>query len=144
MSDYPVVSTWFGVDFGDGMIGAFQECTGFGSKSEVVEYKASGDGKEILRKVPGRMTYNDITLKRGITDSLEMWDWRRIVEGGDMDKARRNGSIIMYDSAGNDVARWDFHQAWPSELSGPTANAESNEIAVEELTIVVEFYERVK
>jgi hypothetical protein len=49
----PLISAWFGVDFGDGVVGAFRECTGLGSENEVVESKASGpDGKYIIKKSP--------------------------------------------------------------------------------------------
>ena len=73
----PLVSAFFTVDFGGNVVGAFRECTGLGSENEVVEYKASGDkGKFVMKKVPGRMKWNNITLKRGITDSMDMWKLR--------------------------------------------------------------------
>jgi phage tail-like protein len=141
----PLVSAWFGVEFQGQLVGAFQECSGLGSENEVVEYKASGPkGEYIIKKVPGRMSWEDITLKRGITSEMDMWEWRKQVEEGDVDGARKNGSIVMFNQAGDEIARWDFFNAWPSKISGPTANAESNEIGVEELTITHEKYERVK
>jgi phage tail-like protein len=141
----PLVSAWFGVEFQGQLVGAFQECSGLGSENEVVEYKASGPkGEFVIKKVPGRMSWEDITLKRGITSEMDMWDWRKQVEEGNVDDARKNGSIVMFNQAGDEIARWDFFNAWPSKISGPTANAESNEIGVEELTITHEKYERVK
>ena len=77
----PLVSAWFGVEFQGQVVGAFRECTGLGSENEVVEYKASGQkGEFIINKVPGRLKWNNITLKRGITDSMDMWKWRKLVE----------------------------------------------------------------
>jgi phage tail-like protein len=141
----PLVSAWFGVEFQGQVSGAFRECTGLGSENEVVEYKASGPrGEFIVKKVPGRMKWNNITLKRGITDSMDMWQWRKLVEQGQIDDARKNGSIVMFNQRGDEVARWDFVGAWPSKLSGPTANASNNEVAIEELEITHEGYERVK
>lgn len=141
----PVVSSWFGVEFQGQVVGAFRECTGMGSENEVVEYKASGPkGEFIIKKVPGRMKWNNITLKRGITDAMDMWKWRKQVEDGEIDSARKNGSIVMYNQAGKEVARWDFVNAWPSKLSGPTANANNNEVGIEELEITHEGYKRVK
>ena len=116
-----------------------------GSENEVVEYKASGPkGEFVIKKVPGRMKWNNITLKRGITDAMDMWKWRKQVEDGEIDSARKNGSIVMYNQAGKEVARWDFVNAWPSKLSGPTANANNNEVGIEELEITHEGYKRVK
>jgi len=60
------------------------------------------------------------------------------VEQGDVEGARMNGSIIMYDSEGNQSARWNFIRGWPQKVSGPSFNATSNEIGVEELVIVHE------
>lgn len=141
----PLVSAYFTVEFQGVIVGAFQEVTGLGSQNEVVEYKASGEkGQYIIHKVPGRLTWNNITLKRGITDATDLWDWRKTVEEGKVDEARKNGSVVMYDQTGTEIARWNFTNAWPSKLTGPSANATSNDVAIEELEIVVEGYERTK
>ncbi len=110
----------------------------------MVEYQCSGErGEQIVKKVPGRVKWNDITLKRGVNDTMDLWKWRKLVEDGEVDQARKNGSIKMFDHTGKEVARWNFVNAWPSKLTGPTANATSNEVAIEELTITHEGYERV-
>jgi phage tail-like protein len=141
----PLVSAWFGIEFQNQVAGAFREMSGMGSENEVVEYKASGpDGKFVIQKVPGRMKWNNITLKRGITDSVDMWKWRKMVEDGDVTKARKNGSVVMFDTTGKEVARWNFINAWPSKLTGPTANAGNNEVGIEELELTHEGYERTK
>lgn len=140
----PLVSAWFGVEFQGQVIGAFRECSGLGSENEVVEYKASGpNGEFVIKKVPGRLKWNNITLKRGITDSMDMWQWRKLVEQGKISDARKNGTITMYNQQGNAVAKWNFLNAWPSKLTGPSANAANNEVAIEELEITHEGYERV-
>jgi phage tail-like protein len=139
----PLVSAFFMIDFGS-VKGAFRECTGMGSENEVVEYKASGtQGKMVHRKVPGRMKWNNIVLKRGITDAMDMWDWRGQVEQGKVEDARKNGSITMHNQNGDAVARWDFVSAWPSKITGPTYNATNNEIGIEEMELVHEGYKRV-
>lgn len=141
----PLVSAWFGIEFQGQITGAFRECTGLGSENEVVEYKASGPkGEFVIQKVPGRMKWNNVTLKRGITDALDLWDWRKLVEEGKIGEARKNGSIVMFNQEGTEIARWDLVNAWPSKLTGPTANAGSNEPAIEELEITHEGYKRVK
>jgi len=137
----PLVSAYFTVDFG-GIKGAFRECTGMGSENEVVEYKGAESGTLVIHKVPGRMKWNNITLKRGITDSMDLWKWRALVEKGQVEQARKNGSIVMHTGDGTPIARWDFLRAWPSKLTGPAANAANNEPAIEELELTVEGYER--
>jgi phage tail-like protein len=140
----PLVSAFFTIDFGGSVKGAFRECTGLGSENEVVEYKASGDkGKFVMKKVPGRMKWNNITLKRGITDAMDMWTWRKQVEEGKVTDARKDGSIVMYNQMNEEIARWNFVKAWPSKLTGPTANATNNEVGIEELEVTHEGYTRV-
>jgi phage tail-like protein len=120
--------------------GFFTECSGLGSESEVIDHKIMSDGAKdsIVRKIPGRLKWGDVTLKRGITANLDFWDWRKLVETGEVAKARKDGSIIMYDQEGTEVARWNFTAGWPSKISGPSVKSDSNEVGVEELTIVHE------
>ena len=139
----PLVSAWFSVEFQGAVVGAFRECTGLGSENEVVEYKASGPkGEQVILKVPGRLKWNNITLKRGITKDFDLWTWRKLVEEGKLEDARKNGFITMYSPKGEPIARWEFIRAWPSKLTGPTANATNNEPAIEELEITHEGYKR--
>jgi phage tail-like protein len=95
-------------------------------------------------KIPGPLKWQNIVLKRGVTGDMEIWDWRKLVEEGNVDKARLDGSITMYNQGHKEIARWNFFSAWPLKVSGPSLNSGSNEIAVEELTIVHEKMERVK
>lgn len=140
----PLVSFNFAIEVTGVISGYFTECDGLGSESEVIEHKIMGPGgKEAVRKIPGRLKWGDVTLKRGITANLDFWDWRKQVEDGLVDKARRDGSIIMYDQEGTEVARWNFEKGWPSKISGPSVKADSNEIGVEELVIVHEYISRV-
>ena len=139
----PLVSAWFSVEFQGAITGAFRECSGFGSENEVVEHKASGTkGELVIQKIPGRLKWNNITLKRGVTDAMDMWTWRALVEQGKVKDARKNGTITMYDTAGEAVAKWDLVNVWPCKLNGPTTNANNNELAIEELELAHEGYTR--
>lgn len=135
----PFGSMRFFVDIGDVITGSFRECGGLGSETELIETKeAIKGGFTVYIKTPGALKWENISLKRGITDSMEIWEWRKQVEEGDVEGARMNGSIIMYDTEGNQAARWNFIRGWPQKVSGPSFNATSNEIGVEELVIVHE------
>ena len=139
----PLVGFHFAIDLQGVIEGYFTECSGLGSEQEVIEHKVVKDGIEILMKIPGRLKWENISLKRGITSSMDIWDWRKLVEDGDVDGARRNGSIIMFDQHLKPVARWDFEGAWPVKVTGPQPKADSNEIGVEELTVAHEYIKRV-
>lgn len=135
----------FYVDVKSKMQGAFREVSGVGSESEVADYWDSDkDGKIGYYKVPGRMKWTNIVLKRGITDDMKAWDWRKEVEDGNVDKARADGSLVMMDHTGKEVARWNFFSAWPSKITGPSMNAGSNDVGIEEMEIVHERLVRIK
>jgi len=122
---------------------SFRKCSGVESETETIEYKeATKDGKMIIRKVPGAMKWSDITLERRIDNSKALWEWRKQVEEGAVDDARRNGSIVIKDSAQAEVARWNFQAGWPSKWTGAELDAGSNEIATEKLVITHEGLQR--
>ena len=140
----PLVGAHFKVDVGGMITGYFTECSGLGSETEVTEHKVVNEkGVEVVLKMAGRLKWGDITLKRGITSDMEIWNWRKQVEDGDVKGARINGSIVMYDQSLTEKARWDFKNAWPSKVSGPAPKADDNGIGIEELVIVHEYIERV-
>ena len=62
----------------------------------------------------------------------------------DVDNARANGSITMYDTKGTPIAKWELTACWPSKLTGPAGKADANEVAVQELTLTHEGYKRVQ
>ena len=145
MADHedPLVSFHFAVDIQGVVQGFFTECSGLGSETEIVEHKVVKDGVEVVMKIPGRLKWENIVMKRGITSNMDIWTWRKQVETGDVGGARRDGSIVMFDQTLSEVARWNFIRGWPSKVTGPSVKSDSNEIGVEELTITHEYIERV-
>jgi phage tail-like protein len=140
----PLAGYLFRLEFQDEIGGFFSECSGIGSEHEVIEHKVVSDkGEGIIQKIPGRMKWQDVTLKRGITDRMDVWEWRKKVEDGNLKEARKNCSVIMMDRDHKECARWDFVNAWPSKVTGPTPKSDSNEFGVEEMTIVHEGMTRV-
>ncbi len=102
----------------------FRECGGLSTENQVIEsYQSTKDGKQILKKFPGPLKFGDISLKRGVTSEMNLWAWRKEVEEGKVEAARKNGSIVLYDQANIEVARWNFVNGWPSKITGPTLNA---------------------
>ncbi len=141
----PLIGFNFMLEITGKLAGYFTECGGIGSEHEIIEHKVVDEsGHEIIRKLPGRMKYTDVTLKRGITSDMQIYNWRKDVENGKLDKARTNCSIVMMDREYKDVARWDFVNAWPSKVTGPSLKSDSNEIGIEEVVIVHEGLTRVQ
>ncbi len=135
----PLVGFHYAVEVQGVVTGYFTECSGIGSEHELIEHKIVDEkGRESILKVPGRLKWQDVTLKRGITDNLDIWDWREQVVEGKVDDARRNGSIVMFNQALDEVARWNFENGWPLKVSGPSMKSDSNEFGIEELVITHE------
>ena len=113
----------------------FQEVSGLDASTDAIEYREGNDPSHV-RKLPGINKYSAISLKRGITDSDELWKWYRTVVDGNYE--RKNGSIVLLDDVGQEKIRWNFVNAWPSKWTGPSFNATSNQVAVETLEITHE------
>jgi phage tail-like protein len=120
---------------------SFTECSGLGSHTEVIENREGGDNSTV-RKLPGRTTFSDISLKWGLTTSTELWLWRQQITEGNV--LRKNGSIVVFDLANRtEVARWNFVRAWPTKWDGPALTAKGNDIAVDTLVLAHEGLTRV-
>jgi len=140
----PLVGFHFQIEVQGQVTGYFTEVSGLGSEHEIVEHKVVNEkGVEVVMKLPGRLKWENITLKRGITSDMQIWEWRKMVENGDVKGARSNGSVTMFDQALTPVARWEFQNAWPVKVTGPSVKSDSNEIGVEELTLAHEYITRV-
>jgi phage tail-like protein len=118
--------------------GHFRECTGLSSSVEVIENPEGGKGQ--VGKMPGRVKYPNVVLKWGSTDSTDLYEWHRTVLQGTVQ--RKNGSIIQLDSHGEEKARWNFVDGWPTKWDGPTFNAGATELSIETLEIAHEGVER--
>ena len=136
----PLVAFKFGLEIEGKLSGFFTTVSGVGSESEVVEHKITNPdtGETIIQKIPGRLTWTEVTLKRGVTSNIDVWAWRQSVVEGKIDDARTNCSIIAYNQANEEIARWNFENAWPSKVTGPDMDSGGTDYMVEEMTIVHE------
>lgn len=119
----------------------FTECSSIGSHVEVVEYREGGDVASV-RKLPGKVSFPDITLKWGMTNSQEIYEWHRDVANGSIKRA--NGSVVQLDDTGKEQLRWDFFNAWPSKWDGPAYSAKGNDVSIETLTLTCERIDKSK
>lgn len=120
--------------------GHFTECTGLGVKVDNIKYREGGVS-QVVRRLPGRVEYADVTLKYGLTSSSELWSWFLTSVNGRVE--RRNVSIIVLDADGvSEALRWNLMNSWPSEWQGAPLDALSQEAAIESLTLVFEGLER--
>jgi phage tail-like protein len=132
----PFLVTKFWVEIAGVAEGVFQECSGLSVETEVLEYPEGGVNNHVHR-LPGRTKYSNVTLKRGWTQSDELWKWYAKIVAGDIE--RKAVSIILFENkganAGKEKARWNLDLAYPIKWQGPDFRAESNTIAVETLVL---------
>lgn len=113
----------------------FRECSSLDSSQNPIEYREGTDPLTV-RKLPGLVSFSNITLRRGITDDKELWEWRKKAMDGKVE--RKNGSIVLLDDTGQEKLRWNFVNGWPSRWNGPEFNATGADVAIETLEIVHE------
>ena len=105
----------------------FSEVSGLQIERTVTEYEEGGSNS-FVHKLPGRLKVGNITLKHGLTKSNAFLKWCVTFE-------RRNVSVLMYDSVGKPVVRWNFDKAYPVKWVGPQFTAESTAIAIETIEL---------
>lgn len=116
-------------------VGNFKEVSGLNSETEVVEDRGGKD--KTARKIPGKLKYQNIALKRGWTGSDELWKWRKSVIDGKVE--RKSGSIIMLASDNEtEVLRYNFYEAWPIKWEGPALAGGNAEAMIESIELVHE------
>jgi phage tail-like protein len=137
--DNPYVNFNFVVDIGAGEDLGFSEVDLPAGELDVIAYREGGDKSSTARKLPGLATYANVTLKRGVTGRLELFEWWREVRDGNVD--RRNVTITLLDEQRSPVQRWLLRNAWPAKLDFGPLNALGNDVVIETLELAHEGFE---
>ena len=103
---------------------------------EVVEYREGSDRGSQVRKLPGRVRYGNVVLRRGVSQDLDLYRWFAAIRDGDLQ--RRNVAIVLQDASFADVRRWHVHDAWVTRYAGPTLEARGNDVVIEEVELACE------
>ena len=130
----PIPAFRFHVEIEGVIEGAFLECKGLGMKWKVLKYKEGGVNNYV-HQLPERIQYSKVTLKRGVDLSRAIWEWCQ--EGiRDGKVVRKNVSIIQFDTAGEEIKRWNLTGAYPINWKGPAFKTNSKKAALETLQLV--------
>lgn len=143
MSDHDAeyLGSQFGLEIDGVELARFTGISGLGYESEVVTFQDTlADGKIVTRKRPGRISFPDIVLKRGLSADNALVDWYQTVVNGAVE--RKSGSIVIYDQTSAEIGRWNFENAWISKWSASDLDAGTDDIMIEEITIAHEYMER--
>jgi len=121
----------------------FQEVTFSDATSDAAEFRGE-NASPVLRKLSVLARHGNISLRHGITDSLDLYDWHKKATGSGAAAAGKNMSIIQTDEAGAEMARWEIVNAWPAKYVHSGFNATGNEVAIDAMEIVCEGFTRVR
>ena len=137
----PIGNYNFRVEIDGVNAGLFTSVDGLSVEQEVIEYRDGSDN--IVRKLPGRTKYSNITLKRGYVADDAMHDWIQssLLDPSGETIARKNGSLILVNKAGEDLVRYNFFEAWPCKWKGLSTEGDKGETLTEEVEICIEWFE---
>lgn len=135
----PVSNYNFSVEIDGQTIAQFQAAEGISIEISVIEHKENKTGGlPVMKKLPGHVQFADIVLKRGRVSENNFWDWIKQVQDGDVDGARKNGSITINDYMRAEVGRFNFEMGWPSKVELGNFDASADEVLLETVTITHE------
>jgi phage tail-like protein len=129
------------VDLGNGSSGGFSDVSGLTTETKVAEYRNGNEKTNFVHKVAGMYTTGDVTLKRGIINSGDLWAWvTQVRTSGSI--AKRDVLVTLLSEDGEGVQAWKLHNAMPMKFTGPTLAAKGGgDVAMEELVLSCELIE---
>lgn len=133
----------FSVEIAGIQVAAFSEATVPDISVETVDYREGSD-PTYKRKLSGLTSYGSLSLKKGLTDSMDLYNWFILVteKGSDGSKVQKNISLILMDASGEEKVRWNIINAWPTKYESSGLNAGSSEVMIETLELTLDYITR--
>jgi len=154
ISHDPLLAQNFFLEINGEVISMLSSVSGLDIEVEVATATQVGkDGKsQVVKTLANRNKAPDITLERiAAPDSTKdkLWEWFNGIYKSGMKlaargEARKDGSIVLYDSTMTEISRFNFERGWPSKISTSGLNVEGSDVVKETITLTVERLERVK
>jgi phage tail-like protein len=125
----------FLVDLGDGVAAGFQEIGAISSEVDVVEYRTGNARENSVVKLTGLNKASDVTLKRGVIGSLDLYNWFNQVRNGDP-AALRTVTIRLQNEDHTEVVQtWKLLRARVVKFTSGPFHAQSSDVALEEIVL---------
>ncbi|MCP9485443.1 MAG: phage tail protein [Gaiellaceae bacterium MAG52_C11] len=137
--DNPYANFNFVVEIDGVEVGAFSEVALPEATIEAIEYREGADPTSGARKLPGRVSYANVVLERGLSGRTDLWEWFKATRDGTLQ--RRNVAIVLLDEARKPVQRWLLRDAWPARLAYSRLEGRGNEVVIETLELAYESFE---
>jgi phage tail-like protein len=132
----------FLVNLGTGDTGSpqagFQEVSGLGMEINVAEYRNGNEKDNAPRKITGSYSVPDVTLKRGVIGSLDLYEWLDEVRSGSQEALRTVTIQLQSEDHSATAMEWKLTNARPIKYTGPTFDGTGSDVALEELVLACE------
>jgi phage tail-like protein len=132
----PFLSGNFLVEISGITASAFSEVSGLDASIDVIDYRTGDSAENTPQKLPGLNRCSNVTLKRGFTSDISLWNWINSALTGSV--VRATVQITLRDQVDNPVWMWQLRNAWPCRWSDPLLVANSSDVAIETLEIAHE------
>ena len=129
--------SWDGLDENSVQAG-FQEVSGLGMEITVSEYRAGNFKENAPIKITGTVKTPDVTFKRGLIGSLDLYTWLNAVRDGGQDQLKTVTVRLMSEDRSDVAQEWVLTNARPMKYTGPTLSGAGTEVAIEELVVAAE------
>jgi len=147
-NQYPLTDFRFLITIDSIVVAGFSEVSGLEKNIETEEYKEGGNN--FVHKFPKGISYNNLILKKGLSEGDRLWQWHQSVSDAisyqkPLKKLKRNITLVVLDEK-TEKTEWTFifKDAYPVKWTGPTFNAMGNNIVIETLELVHQGFERSK
>jgi phage tail-like protein len=138
----PYVQFNFLVDLGNGNTNGaqagFQEISGIGMEVTVSEYRPGNHKENSVMKITGMNKSTDVTMKRGVIGSLDLYQWLNQIRNGDQGALRTVTIQLMSEDHTAVVQTWKLNRARIIKHTSGPLNAKGTDVALEELVVAYE------
>jgi len=142
LRDRPYTQFNFLVDLGNGVTegpaAGFQEVSGIGMEVTVTEYRNGNSKENSVMKITGLSKSTDVTMKRGIIGSLDLYQWLNQVRNGDQNALRTVTIQLQNEDRTETVQTWKLLRARVIKHTSGPLNAKGTDVAMEEMVLAYE------
>lgn len=142
LRERPYVQFNFLVDLGDGNTdgpqAGFQEISGIGMEVTVSEYRNGNHKENAVMKITGMNKATDVTMKRGVIGSLNLYKWLDDIRNGNQNALRTVTISLQNEDHSEVVQTWKLMRARISKHTSGPLNAKGTDVAMEELVLAYE------
>ena len=142
LRDRPYTQFNFLVDLGNGVTegpaAGFQEVSGIGMEVTVTEYRNGNSKENSVMKITGLNKSTDVTMKRGIIGSLDLYQWLNQIRNGDQNALRTVTIQLQNEDRTETVQTWKLLRARIIKHTSGPFNAKGTDVAMEEMVLAYE------